>query len=301
MAGVATNGKPVIGAGPAGVDRPPVDHHDRLPESAACDDPAADLAATSVAAGRIARAAPDADARLDAARRVAYSFAHDFNNVLAAVIGNLQLLKRRARGDDASLKIIGSTIDAALRGSDLANRMQAFAGGQSLERRPVDVNAVVAAMANALKRTAGRDVEVVTRLADDVPHAATDPVLLESAILSLAANARDAMSGRGTLTIETARVAVNAETAARDPALAVGAYACVSVGDCGRGMAPEEIERAFEPFFSTRMAGRGSGIGFSIVSDFVKRSDGHLAVISAPQRGTRIRIFLPAARGDLRP
>ncbi len=259
-------------------------------------DPAAELARSCGAARRlISLAAPADDPRLDAARRVASSAAHDFNNVLSGIIGNLQLAQRRADGDKAILEVVNPAMEAALRGSDLARRLSAVADDDAGDGQAVDVNAAVAAMTAALKRTVGPDIAVVTELADGVPVVATEATQLEAAILCLAANARDAMPGGGTLTVDTAAVAIGDDAAAVAPGVAAGVYACVSVGDTGRGMAPEMVERAFAPFFSTRMSGGGSGLGLSVVADVVRRARGHLAVDSRPGHGTRIRLLLPAA------
>lgn len=264
--------------------------------------PVAEPAASGVdATGHLARAAADGDVRLDAARQFAQSVAHDFNNILAAVVGNLYVLKRRCGGDAAVVKLVEAAINATQRGNDLTNRLHAFANSPALERSRVDVNALIAALDAAVKRTVGADIAVITTLADDLPPTETDPVLLESAIVSLAANARDAMAGSGNLTIETARVVVDDAIVARNPALNAGVYAGIAVGDDGRGMTPAAVERAFEPFFSTRLAGRGSGVGLSLVADVVKRSNGYLTVDSGPGRGTRIGIHLPAAPGGTRP
>lgn len=256
---------------------------------------AADFATAGTdAAAWLTRAAADADPRLYGARRLAHSVAHDFNNVLTVVLGNLHVLKR-CSGDDAVAKLAEAATNAALRGADLAKRLHGLADGPNLDRSPVDINAVVVAMDGILRRAAGPDIRVTTTLADDVPHGFTDPVLLEAAILSLAANARDAMPAGGTLSIDTARVGDGGDRSS------AGAYACVAVGDDGRGMAPEEVERAFEPFYTTRLAGKGSGLGLSLVAALITGSDGRLSVASQPGHGTRISMFLPAGRGDAWP
>lgn len=292
-------------AGP-GVDRPSLKRRRRLASGPAAggprtylgDDPADELVASyALASRRVARAAPENDAGMDGAARLARSVAHEFNNILATVLGNLQLLQRHAGNDGRIRRIVGPAIDAALRGSDLTKRLLAYAHRRDLESRLVDVNAVVAAMDGAMRRTVGPDIEVAIGLADGIPTTETDPTRLESAILSLAANARDAMPDGGTLTIETAQVIIDEAAAARSAALRVGAYACISVADTGHGMATDVVDCAFDPFFSTKSNHSGAGLGLSLVSHFVKQSGGHFTVSSKPGRGTRFRIFLPTTQG----
>lgn len=306
MAAMATTGNLRPDRAGLGVDRPPLRRRRRLDSQpaagarsrAAGDDPADELVAShAVATRRVARAAPETDAGMDGAAQLAQSVAHEFNNILAAVLGNLQLLRRRAGNDQRVQRMIGPAIDAALRGSDLTRRLLSYAHRREVEPRSLDVNAVVAAMEGAIRRTAGPDVEVIMGLADGIPPTETDPTQLESVILSLAANARDAMPGGGTLTIETAKVVIDGATAARFPALMAGTYACISVRDTGCGMAPDLVDRAFDPFFSTKSSNNGPGLGLSLVSGFVKRSDGHFTVTSKPGGGTRLRVFLPTTRG----
>ncbi len=268
---------------------------------AADDDPADDLVASrAVAARRLARADPEADARMDGATNLARSVAHEFNNILAAVLGNLQLLRRRVGEDEVIRRMVDPAIEAALRGSDLTKRLLAYAHRRDLEPQSLDVNAAVAAMEGAIMRTAGPGIEVGFDFADHVPKVETDPAHLESAILSLAANARDAMPEGGALTIGTAKVVIDGTVADRPPALKAGAYACITVKDTGCGMAAELVECAFDPFFSTKPGHSRSGLGLSLVSGFVRQSRGHFTVSSAPKHGTRFRIFLPAAQRTAR-
>ena len=310
MAAMATTGNLGPHRASPGVDRPLLRRRRRLVSQpaagehsrAAGGDPADELVAShAVAARRVARASPEIDAGMDGAALLARSVAHEFNNILATVLGNLQLLQRRAGNDGGVQRMVGPAIDAALRGSDLTRRLLAYALRRDLEPRPVDINAVVAAMDGAMRRTAGPDVEVIMGLADGIPTTETDPAQLESAILSLAANARDAMPDGGTLTIETAKVVIDEATAARSPALTAGAYACITVEDTGCGMVPDLVDRAFDPFFSTKSRNNGPGLGLSLVSGFVKHSGGHFTVSSKPGRGTRFRIFLPATQGSACP
>jgi signal transduction histidine kinase len=309
VAAMATTGNRWPDQASPEVNRPPLRRRRRVVSGPAAgarprddDNPAKELVAShAVAARRVARAAPEIDAGMYGATQVAQSVAHEFNNILSVVLGNLQLLQRRTGKDQRIRSLVGPAIDAALRGSDLTKRLLAYAHRRELEPRPVDINAAVVAMADAIRRTTGPDIEVTMRLADSMPTIETDLERLESAILNLAANAREAMPAGGTLTIETAQVAIGETTAARSPAVKAGTYACISVCDTGGGMAPDLVDRAFEPFFSTKPVGKGSGLGLSQVLGFVKQSGGYTTVSSKPGRGARFRIFLLATSGSAYP
>jgi signal transduction histidine kinase len=240
------------------------------------------------------KAAPERDRRLEAVAQIAGSFAHDFNNALSTVLGNLQLLDRRTRNDERLRPMVGRATEAARRSADLTKRLQAFAGADQIETHPVDVNAVLIGMDRALKRAMGDGIDVKTVLADDPWMVETDPARLQASILDLAVNAREAMAAHGTLTIGTTNVCVEDRRAEHRSPLR-GRYVCVSIHDTGRGMASELIERAFEPFFTTKPLGKGSGIGLSLVCGFIRQSQGHLTVHSRVGSGTRFRLYLPAA------
>jgi len=292
---MATTDNRAVDRADAAVEPPPARRRRGWDSGTAAEQPVDELMASQAAAARrVSRAAPETDAGMEGAARLAQSIAHEFNNLLATVLGNLQFLQRRAGPDADIQRIIGPAIHAALRGSDLAKRLLAFAHRRELEPRPVDVNAAVTAMEAAIRRTAGPDIALTIGLADGRSSMATDVGRLESAIQSLVANARDAMAGGGKVTIEIAEAVIDATTAARSPTLTAGTYVCVAVGDTGCGMAPDLIDRAFEPFFSTKSPHIASGLGLSLVSDFVKRSGGHLTVRSTPGRGSRVCMFLPA-------
>jgi PAS domain S-box-containing protein len=220
---------------------------------------------------------------------------HDFNNILAIIIGMSELLAEAA-AHDPHLGLIARTIDeAAERGADLTRRMLAFARRQELQPRMLDLNEVVGRTAAMLKRTLGEDVSVTTALADDPWQAVADPFQLEDAILNLAVNARDAMPKGGQLVLETANVHLDEAYAAQNVEVSPGDYVAAIVTDSGTGMPPHVIERAFEPFFTTKESGRGTGLGLSMVYGFIKQSRGHVKIYSEIGHGTSIRLYLPRA------
>jgi CheY-like chemotaxis protein len=182
---------------------------------------------------------------------------------------------------------------AAERGADLTKRLLAFGRRQTLEPRPTDVNALVAAMEQLLRRTLGEHIAIEMRTAVALWPAKVDPGQLEAAVVNLAVNARDAMPQGGRITIETANVELDEGFAAMNADTEPGEYVMVAVSDSGTGMSPEVAARAFEPFFTTKEVGKGTGLGLSMVYGFVKQSGGHARIYSELAIGTVVRIYLP--------
>jgi len=227
--------------------------------------------------------------------------AHDFNNLLGVLVGNLDLARERLAADPEALDLVDTALDAGLRGAELNKRLLAFARQQALSPEIVDVNASLAGMAGLLKRSLGERVEIRLDCAAGVWPVRVDPVQLETAIVNLAVNARDAMPTGGILALETRNVTLDADYAARYVETNPGDYAMVIVSDTGTGMTPEVLARVFEPFFTTKPVGKGTGLGLSMVYGFIKQSGGHVNVYSEPGRGTSIRLYLPrAASGEAR-
>ena len=226
--------------------------------------------------------------------QLAGGIAHDFNNLLAVIIGNTEFLLdvlREGPGQDMAREILNS----ALSGADLTRRMLAFARCQPLQPRRIDLNALLPSHVAMLQRLLGETIEVATTLAADLWSANADPSQIGDALLNLAFNARDAMPDGGRLTIATENAHLDvANTAAGGEAM-VGDYVMLAVIDTGVGMPPEVLERASEPFFSTKPTGAGSGLGLSMVFGFAKQSGGHLAIDSVVGVGTRVRLYLPRA------
>ncbi|EIG62936.1 ATP-binding protein [Bradyrhizobium sp. WSM1253] len=232
--------------------------------------------------------------KMDAIGQLTGGVAHDFNNVLTVITGTIEII-REGLADKPDLAAIAQLIDdAAARGAEITSQLLTFARRQPLEPREIDVNGLVLETAKLLKPILGGNVEIVTRLADDAWAAMADPSQLSSAIINLAVNARDAMAGGGTLTLETANRELDG---AGDGEATCGAFVMVAVADTGHGIPADLRDRVFEPFFTTKGVGRGTGLGLSMVYGFAKQSGGSVAIESEEGRGTVIRLFLPRSAG----
>jgi PAS domain S-box-containing protein len=220
--------------------------------------------------------------------------AHDFNNMLAIVIGALDLAKRRlSTTPQGALKCIENAEEGARRAAQLTARLLAYSRQQALAPEVLNVNKLVGSMSELLRRTIGESVRVETVLAGGLWKTLTDATQLESAIVNLCVNARDAMPDGGKLTIETANAHLDDAYALRNPGTNPGQYLLIGVSDTGTGMAPEVIERAFDPFYTTKGVGKGTGLGLSQVYGFVKQSGGHVRIYSEVGQGTTVKIYLP--------
>ena len=229
--------------------------------------------------------------KMEAVGRLTGGVAHDFNNLLGIIVGNLDLAGLDLGDRPAERSLIDRAIGAAERGASLTQRLLAFSRKQTLLPRLTDVNRLVLDMSDMLVRTLGESIEVTPTLCREPCCSRIDTNQLESAILNLAVNARDAMPEGGRLTIATMTIA--AADAARFPELGPGNYVMVSVSDTGTGMLPDVSARAFEPFFTTKEVGKGSGLGLSMVFGFVKQSGGHVEIESEVGYGTTVRLYLP--------
>jgi PAS domain S-box-containing protein len=227
--------------------------------------------------------------RLDAIGQLTGGIAHDFNNLLTVISGNLQLLE--AEVDGSGRQAVESGLRAVGRGADLTRKLLAFARRQRLDPHALDVSNLLFELDGMLRPTLGHAVELEIAAEGDLPRVYADPSQLESALVNLALNARDAMPRGGRLQIAAHRIQLDTDQGE----LAAGSYLVFSVADTGLGMSQEVLERAFEPFFTTKASGKGSGLGLSIVYGFVKQSGGHLTVDSRLGYGTRIELYLPAA------
>jgi signal transduction histidine kinase/ActR/RegA family two-component response regulator len=232
--------------------------------------------------------------KMEALGQLTGGLAHDFNNMLAVIISSMELVQRRlARGESDVRRFIDSAVDASERAATLIKRLLTFARRQPLAPEPIDANKFVAGMSDLLRRTLGEHVRLETILAGGLWRTHADPAQLESAILNLAVNARDAMPSGGRLTIETANCHLDDNYAARHAGVPAGQYVLVAVSDTGTGMAQEVIAKAFDPFFTTKSAGKGTGLGLSQVYGFVKQSGGHVKIYSELGHGTAVKIYLP--------
>jgi signal transduction histidine kinase len=232
--------------------------------------------------------------KMEAIGQLTGGLAHDFNNMLSVIIGSLNLLSRRlARGEVDFGKYIDSALDGANRAATLTHRLLAFSRQQPLAPKSLDINKLVAGMSDLLGRTIGEQIRVETVLAGGLWRTRVDPGELESAILNLAVNARDAMPDGGRLTIETANCHLDDAYASAHVEVPAGQYVLVAVTDNGVGMSPAALAKAFDPFFTTKPVGKGTGLGLSQVHGFVKQSGGHVKIYSEPGQGTTVKLYLP--------
>jgi two-component system cell cycle sensor histidine kinase/response regulator CckA len=236
--------------------------------------------------------------RMEVIGQLTGGVAHDFNNLLAIIMGNLQLLEERLGKDREARDLLADAIWSAERGAQLTHGLLAFARRQRLNPKVTDVNRVVGEMTHLLRRTLGERIEIREVLQKELRATMIDRSQLESALLNLVVNARDAMADGGILTIATGNAELPGEGGPKAEEAQPGEYVVLSVSDTGVGMPPEVQERIFEPFFTTKKLGEGSGLGLSMVYGFVRQSGGHIAVESAVGVGTTVRLFLPKAEPE---
>jgi signal transduction histidine kinase/CheY-like chemotaxis protein len=241
--------------------------------------------------------------KMEAIGQLTGGVAHDFNNLLQTIGGSLAALRRRsARWNlvpDATRdfdRFLDAAEEGSRRAAALTRQLLAFSRRQPLQPEPVDANRLVARMTNLLTRTLGETIAIETVLASGVWPVSTDPNQLESAILNLAVNARDAMPEGGKLTIETANAYLDDAYVETYEQLKAGQYVMIAVTDSGTGMDTETVVQAFEPFFTTKAGGHGTGLGLSQVYGFIKQSGGHTKIYSEPGQGTTVKMYLPRAQ-----
>ena len=239
--------------------------------------------------------------KLDAIGHLTGGIAHDFNNMLAIITGSLDLAKRRMgmEGDPRIVSHIDNAANAAERAAALTHRLLAYARKQPLDPRMLDVNALVGSVNGLLERTLGEQVVLDMQLDAGLWPCTADQTQLETAIINLAVNARDAMPDGGRLVIETANITLDPAYAARFEDLGPGDYVRIAISDTGIGMSPEVQARALDPFFTTKDVGKGTGLGLSQVYGFLKQSGGHLNIYSEEGKGTTVKLYVPrAASGE---
>jgi len=231
--------------------------------------------------------------KLEAVGQLTGGIAHDFNNLLTVISGNLQLLEAEMSDSEELQDIIASALRAVDRGADLTRRLLAFGRRQSLQPRAVVPKPLLDELGHMLARTLGESIAIEVDCAADVPDVYADPNELDTALINLALNARDAMPRGGCLTIAARETTI--EAADQDARLPPGRYVSFEIGDTGTGMSPEVQARALEPFFTTKEADKGNGLGLSMVYGFVTQSGGSVAIDSRLGYGTRVRLLLPVA------
>ena len=239
--------------------------------------------------------------KMDAVGQLTGGIAHDVNNMLAIVIGSLDLARRRlGRPENPRIvSYIECAADGAERAATLTARLLAFSRQQPLEPKVLDVNKLVGGMFELLRRTLGEQIQLETVLAGGLRSVCADQAQVESALVNLAVNSRDAMPSGGNLTIETGNAELDERYAREHGEVAPGHYVMLSVSDTGTGMSAEVVERAFDPFFTTKDIGRGTGLGLSQVFGFVKQACGHVKIYSEIGQGTTIKLYLPHYTGHV--
>ena len=231
--------------------------------------------------------------KMEAVGQLTGGLAHDFNNLLTVIMGNLDNLQRHLPPTVESRHMAEAIMRAASRAATLTHRLLAFARRQPLEPKLIEVNRLVANMSDLLRRSLGEGIVIETVLAGGLWRTLADPNQLESALLNLAVNARDAMAMGGKLTLETANAYLDEDYADAHEDVRPGQYVLIAVSDTGSGMSREVAEKAFEPFFTTKEIGQGTGLGLPQVYGFVKQSGGHVKIYSEPGEGTTIKLYLP--------
>lgn len=231
--------------------------------------------------------------RMEALGHLTGGVAHDFNNVLTVVAGNLELLADSMKKDPESIELVTDALDAAWRGAELCSRLLAFSRRQMLESELTGVNELVRRVATMAKRTIGARVQIHLALNEDIPQVLIDQRQLENAILNLAINARDAMPKGGSIRLGTGLFTAGSAYVAAHPDVRAGDYVTVEVGDTGTGMSEEVRQRAFEPFFTTKDTGKGTGLGLSMVYGLMKQSGGFSRIYSELGHGTTVKLYIP--------
>lgn len=230
--------------------------------------------------------------RLEAVGHLTGGIAHDFNNLLTVILGNAETLAESVT--DPELKPLAEmTLSAAERGAELTNRLLAFARRQPLDPKPTNVNQLVEAMQSLIRRTLPENIEAKFVSDPDLGLIEIDSGELDSALLNLVVNARDAMENGGKLSIETANIVLGTDYAVQHPEVVSGEYIMLSVTDTGVGMDADTVSHAVEPFFTTKPVGKGSGLGLSMVFGFTKQSGGHIEICSKLGEGTSIKLYFP--------
>lgn len=237
--------------------------------------------------------------KMTAVGQLTAGIAHDFNNLLTGIGGAIEMIGRRVpQPTPEVVRFLDLARTGVSRAATLTQRMLAFARQQPLQIEAVDANRLVTGMSELLRRTLGETVQIETVLSGGLWRATADPAQLEAAVLNLAINARDAMPGGGTLTIETANAHLDDAYAAANAEVTPGQFVMIAVSDTGTGMDQQTIARAFEPFFTTKERGQGTGLGLSMTYGYIKQIGGHLKIYSEIGHGSTVKIYLPRTQAE---
>ncbi|NUB15593.1 response regulator [Azospirillum brasilense] len=235
--------------------------------------------------------------KMEAVGQLTGGIAHDFNNLLQVMLGNLHLLRGALSADEPLLRHVAMSITAGDRAAALTRPLLAFARRQPLTPRSLDLNALATAMSGLIQQSVGESIRVETVLADGLWRTWADANQVESALLNLAINARDAMPDGGLLRVETSNTVLDETISDAQGDILPGRYVLLRITDTGSGMPPDVLERAFEPFFTTKPIGQGTGLGLSQLYGFARQSGGHAAIRSQPSQGTTVSLYLPQHDG----
>lgn len=231
--------------------------------------------------------------KMEAVGQLTGGVAHDFNNLLTVILGSAEIIAERLDGLPELRKLAVMTMEAAEKGAELTSRLLAFSRKQPLEPKVVDIGHVVERLEDLLARTLPESIDLEIVCAEDIHTVEIDPGQFESALLNLVINARDAMADGGNLTIEVINATLDEGYTAAEPELVAGDYVLVAVTDTGQGIPAELLDRVYEPFFTTKEVGKGSGLGLSMVFGFVKQSNGHIRIYSEQGDGTTVKLYFP--------
>jgi nitrogen-specific signal transduction histidine kinase/CheY-like chemotaxis protein len=235
--------------------------------------------------------------KLEALGQLTGGVAHDFNNLLAVMTANLELSLRKLDREHEVVPEIERSLVAAERAATLTHRLLAFSRRQALRPWPTDVNELVTDLIDLLDRTLGETIDIKSELESRVPPILVDPVELETALINLAINARDAMPGGGTLTLRTGAAKLT-ESSLPGVEVSPGEYVMLQIADTGLGIPVDDVKHVFEPFFTTKAVGKGSGLGLSMVRGFAEQSGGHVDLASRQGAGTEVTLYLPRYEGS---
>ena len=234
--------------------------------------------------------------KMDAVGQLTGGIAHDFNNIINIILGNLELLTRQIPDDEAAQSRVINIHKSAQRAADLTRQLLSFSRRQAEQIEKTDISFIIHEMDSLIRRSVTPQVEVEHLNATDLWQTEIDPGDFEDSLLNLVLNARDAMHGQGSLVIETRNRTLDADYCARNSAARPGDYVELSISDSGKGIAAEQLEHIFEPFYTTKEQGKGTGLGLSMVYGFIQRSNGHIKVDSEENAGTTFRLYMPRSK-----
>lgn len=235
--------------------------------------------------------------KLEAVGKLTGGIAHDFNNLLTVIMGNTEIIQDSLDPDNPLRRYADMSAKAADRAAELTSRLLAFSRKQALQPQVADVHAIVMGIEAMLRRTLTEEIDIRIIAPKDLWQTEVDPGQLESALLNLAINSRDAMPDGGALTIEMSNVRLNEAYVAHEQSLTSGEFVLIAFSDTGHGIPKTQIDRVFEPFFTTKEVGKGTGLGLSMVYGFLKQTGGHISVYSEPGEGTTVKLYFPRHYG----